>query len=161
MVFLLIFYLYKLFSLLIHSIHRMRNQLLLRNHARCDGHRLQLLEKQFRRIRDMNVGEVRRIRAATTGPDALFGIDHGQEAAVLTGIAGELIGALHQALLRELGHSVCDDTVAFHFRFHLTLQGICSLFHCVVCYYTHSPSRAGLDYILRFATLRAAYPTTI
>ena len=99
----------------------MRNQLLLRNHARCDGHRLQLLEQQLRRIRDMNVSEVGRVPAATTGPDALFRIDHSQEATVFTGIAGELIGALHQALLRELGHSVCDDAVAFHLTNNSTL----------------------------------------
>ena len=109
----------------------------------------------------MNVGKVRRVSTATTQPDSLLRVDHGHQAAILTRIAGELIGALHQALLRELCHSVCDDAVAFHFRFYLALQGICSPFHCVMWHYPHSPSWVGLDYILRFAIRRTAYPTTI
>ena len=63
----------------------------------------------------MNVRKAGRIAASAAQPYALFGIDHSEQAAVFTGIAGELIGAFHQTLLRKFRHTVCDDAVAFHF----------------------------------------------
>lgn len=102
------------------------NQLLLRNHSWPNGHCLQLLKQQFRRIRHMNVRKAGRIAASAAQPNTLLRVDHSHQAAVLTRIARELIGAFHQTLFRELCHSVCDDTISLHFsktqtRFHLAL----------------------------------------
>lgn len=74
----------------------------------------------------MNVRKAGRIAASAAQPNTLLRVDHSHQAAVLTRIARELIGAFHQTLFRELCHSVCDDTISLHFsktqtRFHLAL----------------------------------------
>ena len=68
--------------------------------------------------------EVCCISASATGPDVLFGVGYCHQPAILTGVTGEGVGALHQPLLCKFSHSVRDYTIALHFRFYLAQKGI-------------------------------------
>ncbi len=99
------------------------------------------------------MGKAGRISTSTTQPDSFLTVYHCEKTTVFTGIAGELIRAFHQTLLREFSHTMSNNTISLHFseaqtRFYLAPQGICSLFPRYAWHYPHTPSRAGLDSIL-------------
>ena len=86
----------------------------MRDNARGDTHRLQLLQQQLIRIWNLNRREVRRVPAALAAPHALLWIHHCNQPAVLTAPAAEQVRALHEALLGEFGDAVRGHTVALH-----------------------------------------------
>ena len=61
------------------------------DNAARDTHRLQFLEQEFIRIRNLNCGEVRGIATATTLPDALFWIRNRQKTTITTRPAAEQV----------------------------------------------------------------------
>lgn len=74
------------------------------------------------------MSEVGCIAAAAAQPYALLRVGYRQQTAIFAGIARECIRAFHQTFFCELCHTVCDNTVALHFRYHHAPQAICFLF---------------------------------
>ena len=90
-------------------------QLLMRDDPGRDAHRLQLLEQQLIRIRNLNRRELCRVSTPLTVPDTLFWIHDGNQAAILTTPTAEQVGTFHKALLCKLGDTVRHDAIALHF----------------------------------------------
>lgn len=89
-------------------------QLTFCDHTTTDAHTLQLLDEQLARLWNLDWREFRAILAATARPDALLRIGHSDQAALTAQPATETVTTLHEALLRELSHTVCTDGITLH-----------------------------------------------